>query len=150
VVWAFIKTTFLLMYLHIFRPLALQRLAIYLGLVVNWTFYTIILIVTLYFTSPAPGQSWAESFLSPRYARIDAWMMPIAAGSLVLDVYILLLPIASVWRLQMSTRKKLGVLAVFATGFACVVCPGFSYFTLIWARQLTNPWNLVVPASHPR
>ncbi|KAL4816097.1 hypothetical protein BDW67DRAFT_163010 [Aspergillus spinulosporus] len=128
VVWAFIKTTFLLMYLHIFRPLALQRFAIYLGLVVNWTFYTIILIVTLYFTSPAPGQTWAESFLSPRYTKIDEWMMPIAAGSLVLDVYILLLPIASVWRLQMSTRKKLGVLAVFATGFAACIASSLSIY----------------------
>ncbi|KAL4976057.1 hypothetical protein BDW66DRAFT_60329 [Aspergillus desertorum] len=128
VVWAFIKTTFLLMYLHIFRPLALQRIAIYLGLLANWTFYTIILIVTLSFTSPAPGQSWAESFLSPRYAKIDPWMMPIAAGSLVLDVYILVLPVAPVWQLRMSTKKKLGVLAVFATGLAACIASSLSIY----------------------
>ncbi|KAL4947595.1 hypothetical protein BDW69DRAFT_178103 [Aspergillus filifer] len=128
IVWAFIKTTFLLMYLQIFRPLAFQRFAIYAGLFANWAFYTIILIVTLYFTSPAPGQSWTESFLDPRYARMDDWMMPIAAGSLVLDVYILVLPIASVWQLQMSTKKKLGVLAVFATGVAACIASSLSIY----------------------
>lgn len=37
--------------------------------------------------------------------------------NVVLDLFILITPIASVARLHMSRQKKLGVLAVFATGF---------------------------------
>ncbi|KAL4919865.1 hypothetical protein BDW62DRAFT_35076 [Aspergillus aurantiobrunneus] len=126
--WAFAKTTFLLMYLDIFRPLKAQRIAIYIGLFANWAFYTVILIATLYFTSPAPGQSWAESFLSVRYGKMHPWMIPIAAGSLGLDVYILLVPIASVWRLRMSLKKKLGVLSVFATGVVACIASSLSIY----------------------
>jgi hypothetical protein len=106
------------MYLDIFRPLQYQRLAIYVGLFVNWTFYTLILAVSLAFTSPAPGQSWLDTFTSDRQTHMQKWIMPIAAGNLILDVYILLLPIASVLRLQLTVRKKLAVLSVFATGLA--------------------------------
>lgn len=116
VIWPVVKTTFFILYLNLFRLIRWQRYAIYLGLFVNWTFYTIAFIATMYFTAPSPGESWQASFSSPRYAMTFDWTIPIASGSLVLDVYILILPMISVWTLQMNPRKKLGVLAVFATG----------------------------------
>ena len=47
----------------------------------------------------------------------------VAGGTInvVSDFTILLLPIVEVWRLQMSTQRKLGVSAVFATGLLYVV-----------------------------
>ena len=39
-----------------------------------------------------------------------------AAFNAVNDLVILILPISSVWRLQMSTQRKIGISAVFATG----------------------------------
>lgn len=43
---------------------------------------------------------------------------------MVSDFTILLLPIVEVWRLHMSTQRKIGVSAVFATGllYVCYVC----------------------------
>ncbi|KAL9602062.1 MAG: hypothetical protein Q9219_002058 [cf. Caloplaca sp. 3 TL-2023] len=35
------------------------------------------------------------------------------------DIMILLVPIKSVWRLQMSTARKVGVAAIFTVGFLC-------------------------------
>ena len=35
---------------------------------------------------------------------------------LVSDIYLLVLPIPIVWRIQMPLRKRLGVLAIFGTG----------------------------------
>lgn len=42
--------------------------------------------------------------------------IPIASGSLVLDLYIFLLPIAGIWNLNMSLQRKLGVIVMFMTG----------------------------------
>ncbi|PWY85811.1 cytochrome P450 [Aspergillus sclerotioniger CBS 115572] len=137
VVWAFVKNTFLLMYLDIFRPLQYQRFAIYIGLFVNWTFYTVVLSVILALTSPAPGQSWLDCFMSDRQAHMQSWIMPVAAGNLILDTYILLLPIGSVMRLQLSRRKKLAVLSVFATGFvACIASAVSIYYKQRLAHNL--------------
>jgi hypothetical protein len=63
---------------------------IYFGAFVNIAFYTSILIVTLYFTTPAPHESWAETYLSARYSRTLHTTIPIASGSLVIDLYIFL------------------------------------------------------------
>ncbi|OJJ98505.1 hypothetical protein ASPACDRAFT_1857760 [Aspergillus aculeatus ATCC 16872] len=132
IVWPFAKTTFLLMYLDLFKPFRWQRYAIYFGLLVNWGFYIAIAVATLYYTSPAPGQSWQESFLSPRYTGMVPLMIPIAVGNLVLDVYILILPMLSIWRLQMGRKKKFGVAAIFATGFvACIASSLSIYFKVI-------------------
>ena len=49
----------------------------------------------------------------------------VAGGTInvVSDFTILLLPIVEVWRLHMSTRRKIGVSAVFATGLLYVYLP---------------------------
>jgi hypothetical protein len=70
------------------------------------------LIATLYFTTPAPGQSWQESFVSPRYRRAATMTIPIASGCLALDLYILVLPMVPIWKLQLSPKKNIGVCAV--------------------------------------
>lgn len=48
----------------------------------------------------------------------------VAGGTInvVSDFTILLLPIVEVWRLHMSTHRKIGVSAVFATGLLYVCC----------------------------
>lgn len=48
----------------------------------------------------------------------------VAGGTIniVSDFTILLLPIVEVWRLHMSTQRKIGVSAVFATGLLYVCC----------------------------
>lgn len=114
--WPVVKTTFFLLYLDMFRTIRWQRYAIYFGLFINWGFYVAVLIATLYYISPAPGQSWQASFVSARYNHSLIISIPIAVGSLVLDLYILLLPMAPIWNLQLKLNKRLGVMAVFATG----------------------------------
>jgi hypothetical protein len=42
--------------------------------------------------------------------------MPICTVGFTIDFYILVLPIAAVSTLQLSARKKLGVILLFATG----------------------------------
>lgn len=89
-IWTIVKTSFFLLYLQVFWPFVWLRRMIYFGLFINVAFYTSIIIVTLYYTAPAPGQSFAELFTSPRYFKSVNTAIPIASGSLVLDVYIFL------------------------------------------------------------
>ena len=116
--WPLVKITFFLLYIQIFRPLKWVRYSSYAGIVAIATFYCIVLGITLGFTAPGPGQSWVDAVQSPRQGLMEAWIVPIAAGNLILDVYILLLPLAAVNTLQLSTKRKFGVMGVFLTGLA--------------------------------
>ncbi|KAL4887660.1 hypothetical protein BJY04DRAFT_212687 [Aspergillus karnatakaensis] len=130
VIWCFAKSSFFLIYLDIFGPVRWQRYTIYFELTVNILFYIATTIPTFYYTTPAPGESWQESFLSERYTGNFNTMMPIVVGSFIIDMYIFVLPMMFVSPLQMSLRKKIGVLSVFATGLlACVASSLRIYYT---------------------
>ncbi len=49
---------------------------------------------------------------------IDDWKVTVANGSVntLVDLYILILPMAKVSQLQLSARRKLGVIAIFMIG----------------------------------
>ncbi|KAJ5623052.1 hypothetical protein N7490_011657 [Penicillium lividum] len=130
-VWPVVKTTFFLIYLDMFRTVLWQRYAIYFGLFVNWAFYISVFVANVYYISPAPGQSWQASFVSTRYNESLHVSIPMAVGSLILDIYLLLLPMAPIWNLQLKMSKKLGVMAVFATGLVACVASSLSIFLKI-------------------
>ncbi len=108
------------MYLQIFGPLPWLRICVYVGLVVNWLFYTIVVISSFVYQVPNPGQTWQEGFTNKRYNDAFHWTIPIASGSLILDTYIFILPVIAILNLQLKIKKKLGVMAVFATGLLYV------------------------------
>lgn len=68
---------------------------------------------------------------------IGSHQLGVASGTLnvVSDFLILTLPLPIIWRLQMSTRKKVGVIAIFALGgLACIA----SVFRLVYSIQLLS------------
>jgi hypothetical protein len=119
-VWAFAKTSFFLMYLQIFMPLKWIRWTCYMGLFLNWGFYSGVIAATIYFTAPHVGETWLEASMHPRAKKALDMTIPIASGSLFLDIYILVIPIIAISGLQLKTRKKLRVLVVFGTGIMSV------------------------------
>ncbi|EAT88234.2 hypothetical protein SNOG_04474 [Parastagonospora nodorum SN15] len=125
-VWAFAKTSFFLMYLDLFSPVKWLRIGCYVGIIVNWGFYIAVIAASLYYNAPSPGQTWLEGSQNPRYAGSFNMTMPIASGSLILDVYILLLPVWVVWNLHLNLTRRLGVIAIFATGLFCCVASSLS------------------------
>ena len=106
--------TFFLLYIQLFSPMRWLRYSSYAGATFTALFYTAIVIWTLAVTSPAPGESWQKA--APKGHKTLRDTVWIASVGLVLDVYILLLPITGVSQLQMSRRRKLGVMMVFSTG----------------------------------
>ena len=116
IILPFIKLSFFLMYLQIFRPMKWLRYGAYIGAVVNVLFYLCILIVTLVLTVPAPGQTWQEAIQTNRSVHSVTVAMYSSSGSLLLDIYILVLPVAGVSKLKLTAKRKLGVIAIFLTG----------------------------------
>ncbi|PQE12378.1 integral membrane PTH11 protein [Rutstroemia sp. NJR-2017a BVV2] len=145
-VWPFAKLSFFILYHQLFYPNVWLRRLIYLGAYVNVGFYFGVLVGTLYYTAPHPGESWEETYLSPRYAGIFNMTIPIAAGSLFLDIYIFLLPIFGIWNLQLTTKKKLGIMIVFGTGLtACVASSLKIYYNHILNNHSTDWTYDVLP-----
>ena len=54
-------------------------------------------------------------FTGPMQLRAASLAYPIPIVGLVLDVYILILPLVGIYRLQISKARKFGVAAVFLT-----------------------------------
>lgn len=117
-IWPFAKLSFFLLYIQLFRPILWLRYACYIGALFTILFYTSIVIATLVFTAPSPGETFQAVYAEPRYLRSVGLSYPTAGISLILDVFILILPIAGVSSLQLSASRKFGVMLVFMTGLA--------------------------------
>ena len=112
----FIKVSYFLLYGRLFRPLRAMRVAIWSGGVVSSLFYTLMFVLDVYFATPRRGETYLTHYLNPIDKHATQMSLPFAIIGLVLDFYILLLPIWGVWQLQLSKQKKWGVILIFMTG----------------------------------
>lgn len=67
-----------------------------------------------YMCIPRPGQSWLERASGQCKTRLVVYSQGIVG--VISDLYLFILPIPIVWKLQMPLRKKIGICVVFATG----------------------------------
>ena len=92
------------------------RYGCYIGATFNVLFYTTILATTLAVTVPGFKESLQQGVPTPQPYIGSRLPIPSASLSLVLDVYILVLPVTGVSKLQLSLWRKIGVTVVFLTG----------------------------------
>ena len=102
------------MYLSIFGPLRWMRISAWLGLLVNTGFYLAVLVANMILSTPRPGQSWQQAAVSE--LETLALSIPQAVGGLIIDIFILVLPIIAVSKLQLPPQRKLGVILIFMSG----------------------------------
>jgi len=95
-----IKLSLLLLYLRIFGPDKVTRYLIYLGITVCSLAYTIIMFLSI-FASVETAINGSKT---------------VGAVNLSSDIYILCVPIMAASKLQMSTKKRVGLFLVFLTG----------------------------------
>ena len=107
-----LKLSLLLLYLRIFSPDKVTRYLIYFGIGFVFVAYTILTFLNIF---------------SDVQAVIDA-NKTLGVVNICSDFYILCVPIAAISKLQLSLKKKLGVMLVFMTGILYVVpwCQGRS------------------------
>lgn len=110
------KLSLLSLYLDVFGPNQALRYAIYFGMVSVTLFYTGTFIAFCVLAIPRPGETLIGTILSNNVASLIPISVAQAAVNVASDFYIFLLPIPGVVQLQMPTRKKIGVCAIFATG----------------------------------
>ena len=88
----------------------------WIGITITTVFYVAASITQIVLTIPRKGESWllhANSH-AERAAQMNG--IPFAAVGLVIDVYLLILPIKAVMDLQLPLKRKIGVGMVFLTG----------------------------------
>ena len=76
-------------------------------------FYTATTVCFFTFTASARHQTWASHKIAKTESLDVAFALPQSCVGLVIDVYILILPIIGVSKLQMPLRRKIGVIIVF-------------------------------------
>ena len=118
----FIKLTFFLVYLQMFRPFAWLRFCVYIGSATTTAFHLGVWIYLLVSLTPRNGQSFMTVARSSAYSKSQRTSVTIAGVRVATDLYLLVLPIAAVVQLQLPTRRKIGVILIFLTGLALVPC----------------------------
>ena len=112
----FAKLALFLLFLRIFSCNRATKHAIFFGIIINCLFYVAVSLVFGIQCVRRPGESWLASGSSAR-CRSTLNINYIQGGfNLASDLYIFVLPLPPVWKLQMARRKKLGVFAIFLTG----------------------------------
>lgn len=71
------------------------------------------------FCYPRRGEGFLLTDLPGRPCPAEAARLGIAqgVGNIIGDFYLLIMPMPVVWKLQLSLQKKIGVTAIFMTGF---------------------------------
>ena len=93
-----------------------MRICANLGALFTTLFYVSLTVCALYFATPRSTESWAQHSGSP-HAQLNAQLgVPQSCVNLAIDIYILILPVVAVSKLQMALRHKFGIILMFMTG----------------------------------
>ena len=110
-----LKMAALLFYTRLFSIKRSFRILLWAvgSLVAGW--WIAIDFLTLFFCTP-PRKTWTPEIsghcLNPLHTALGTTL-----SNVVIDVIILLLPFPTLWALQVGTRKKMGLILVFASGY---------------------------------
>lgn len=116
----FVKLTFFLLYLRLFRPMRWLRISAGIGAIVNAITYLSFIIIYFISMIPRPGETFPSRGSSSETTKISIFM---AAAGFIIDMYILVLPIIGVFHLQLPTRLKIEASVIFMTGSLLVFVP---------------------------
>ncbi|MCJ1300583.1 hypothetical protein MMC08_003380 [Hypocenomyce scalaris] len=132
----FIKLSILLLYLKLLAP----------GMGLRWAVYALIAFVAMYTTATTLSLLFGCSPIAKLYHSsspgtcINLTVHSYAQSGLNItsDVLIMLIPVPMVWRLQMKTKFKLGVVGIFATGIVVTVLSIVRLVSLYWSEYQTD------------
>ncbi|KAK8109338.1 hypothetical protein PG984_015139 [Apiospora sp. TS-2023a] len=111
----FVKLSILLLYIRIFFPTGIDRRGTFWWLIqaVIWmnVLYTVSLVLALALQCVPYGLPWGNSCT-------NQWLVIIFASiiNIISDFAVLVAPVGSIWKLQMSRSKKWAVVSLFAFG----------------------------------
>lgn len=115
VAMGFTKLSILLLYLKLLAPGMKLRSAVY-GILAFVATYTIAMELSLLFACNPILKLYHHYLKGSCSINIIAHALTQGVLNIVSDILILIVPIPMVWSLQMSTKHKVGVVGIFATG----------------------------------
>ena len=110
------KSSLLLLYHRIFAPKQSFRYLIYFGIVFAIGTQLSMNIIDAIFCTPNIGQPWSYKVGIKCASHARGYTIAQGISNVLLDLFILCLPIPTVWGLQLPVRKKIGVTLIFMTG----------------------------------
>jgi len=97
------------------------RYAIYFGMFWALITYMPTLFINSFYCAPHVGDAWNFA-VGTRCADPLKWEVAAAVMSVMLDIFILVLPIPAIIELNLAHQRRLGVLLVFLTAAFAIVC----------------------------
>jgi hypothetical protein len=113
----FSKASIFLLFGQLFVLEDKMQIAIRIGLVADFLIHFTSIPVEAYFNAPAPGELWDNLMLSGKPERAIYWGIVQSVLSMILDLYIFIIPLPIIARLTLSPTKRIKVIAVFSTAF---------------------------------
>ena len=111
----FAKSTIFLFYLNVFGVNKMIRYRVWFGLFWNFCLYWSSIPIETLTSAPRIGQPWNVETINRKYKIATIYSILQGVFSVALDLYIFLLPIPVILRLQMSLRRRCSILGVFGT-----------------------------------
>jgi hypothetical protein len=116
----FVKLSLFLFYLRLFKPNKHTRWLNYGGIAACGMFYSITIIINSVLSSPTAGQpdNWTSWLLRTQQSELHEKKLALAQSifGTISDVYLLMIPIQTIFQLHLSTERKLGISAIFMIG----------------------------------
>ncbi|MCJ1295864.1 hypothetical protein MMC34_007428 [Xylographa carneopallida] len=117
-----------LLYLRLFGRNKVFRYAVYIGLAADFCVYLSAIPLLSYFCTPPIGQSWGSLDVFTKCKELVVYAVVQGSCNISLDLYIFLLPWPTIFGLHLPMKRKLGILAIFATGFLAVIASAISLY----------------------
>ena len=111
----FAKSAILLLYLRIFNANKKMRYSIWFGLLWNFLLYSSGIPIATYYFTPRIGQPWTVVAANVTCSVLSNFVLVQGVLSVVLDLYIFILPIPIVSKLPISLKQRLSILGIFGT-----------------------------------
>ncbi|KAF2498145.1 hypothetical protein BU16DRAFT_558220 [Lophium mytilinum] len=117
---------------------------IMVGATLSGIFYVAVTITAFVLNSPWHGEALLDTILSWHYLKFAEFAIPTGVIGMVVDWYLLFLPMPALWILHMSFGRKIGVMLVFMTGGLAAIA---STITLYYRVKIQNdlsdaPWKV--------
>jgi hypothetical protein len=114
-----VKTAVTLQYLRMFAPNRTINPFVFYG---SWlimtacaVFYTLTTLLTVFVCTPRE-KIWNKLYPGGHCMNYRAIIVSTSFFNIVSDAFILLLPVRTVWKLQIPTKKKIAISLLFGTG----------------------------------
>ncbi|KAI0544085.1 hypothetical protein F4679DRAFT_60721 [Xylaria curta] len=117
----FPKAAIFLFYLQVFSVDKSVRIGSKIGLVLAFLAYVPLSLSLSYYDAPHVGQTWDDPAVREAALKGVPIGVAIGAASVFVDIFVFILPLPTLFSLNLSFKKRLQLIALFATAFTGVV-----------------------------